>query len=136
MKVLYDTNIILDVLLKRPGLADDSARAVTIAVNKKVEGFIAAVSFSTFFYWAEKKRGRAVADESVKYFLSKMEVCAVDRGTISKAINSDYTDFEDEIIYSTAIENGIDTIVTRDKKGFKHARGLRILSPEEFVAMF
>jgi predicted nucleic acid-binding protein len=136
MKVLYDTNIILDVLLKRPGLADDSARAVTKAVNKAVQGFIAATSFNSIFYWAEKQKGRAVADEAVKYFLGKMEVCPVDRGTISKAINSDYTDFEDEIISSAAIENGIDAIVTRDKKGFKHTRGPRILSPAEFVAMF
>lgn len=136
MKILYDTNVLLDMILKRPGLAEDSARAITKAVNKDVSGFIAATSLATIFYWAEKEKGGDVAEESVKYFMEHMEVCAVDRGTISKAINADYTDFEDEIIYNAAIENGIDTIVTRDKKGFKHSRGLRVLSPEEFVALF
>jgi len=136
MKVLFDTNVILDVFLKRDTFSEASGAAISKAEKKHADGFVSASSITTIYYWAKKIKDRAAADAAIQMVVEIMRVTTVDSAIIHNAIKSDYADFEDEVIYQSAIAAGVDCIVTRDKKGFKHSRGPRILSPEEFVAMF
>ena len=59
-------------------------------------------------------------------------ILPVDDKVIELALNSDFRDFEDAIQYYCAIENGINILVTRNLKDFKHAR-IPVLTAEEFV---
>ncbi len=135
MKVLYDTNVILDVFLKRSGLSEASGKAVSRAETKRVDGFVCANSVTTIYYWAEKVINGAAADTAVKMVTQIMKVTSVDGAIIQKVIKEDYVDFEDEVIYQSAIAAGIDCIITRDKRGFKKAIGLKVLTPEQFLAI-
>lgn len=45
MKVLIDTNVILDVLCKREGFFEDADKIFKLCEVKKIEGYISALSF-------------------------------------------------------------------------------------------
>jgi predicted nucleic acid-binding protein len=136
MKVLYDTNVFLDLYLRREEFVEFSSIAIDKAGKNVVNGFASAVSITTIYYTIEKFRGRHTAEEAIKDLLSIIKIAPVGEKQIFDAANSEHSDFEDAVICQSAIDAGVDCIVTRDKKGFKHARGLRVLSPAEFVAMF
>ncbi|WP_024790288.1 PIN domain-containing protein [Lebetimonas sp. JH292] len=72
------------------------------------------------------------ANEVIYKLLKIFEISEVNKNTILGALKSDFNDFEDSIIYSSAYLNGIDYIVTRDKKGFKKSK-VKVLTPLEAV---
>lgn len=59
----------------------------------------------------------------------------MDENTIKMSLHSGFKDFEDAIIYFSALNNNIDLIITRNKKDFIKS-GLPVLSPEEFLSRF
>ena len=80
-----------------------------------------------------KSIDKKTANEVIYKLLKIFEISEVNKNTIIEALNNDFNDFEDSIIYSSAYLNGIDYIVTRDKKGFKNSKA-KVLTPLEAVA--
>ena len=56
----------------------------------------------------------------------------MDDKIIELSLASEFSDFEDAIQYYTAIENGIEIIITRNKKDFRHST-LPVLSAREYL---
>ena len=50
MKIFLDTNIILDVLVKREPYYIDSARIWTLIKEKSIQGYISAITINNFYY--------------------------------------------------------------------------------------
>lgn len=61
-----------------------------------------------------------------------VSVSPIDKKVIELALGSNFKDFEDAIQYYTAIELGIDIIITRSKKDFKNAK-LPIMNAKEYL---
>ncbi|MDO5510768.1 MAG: hypothetical protein Q4F57_08730 [Weeksellaceae bacterium] len=61
-----------------------------------------------------------------------VEVLPIDNKILKLSLASDFSDFEDAIQYYSAIENGMDVIITRNKKDFKSIN-LPVLSAKEFL---
>lgn len=55
MRVLLDTNIILDVILERENFYRDSDNVVKLCKNKKLYRFLAAHTITNLFYILRKK---------------------------------------------------------------------------------
>ena len=51
---------------------------------------------------------------------------------VDKALNSDFSDFEDAIQYYTALEHGISVILTRNLRDYKNASVI-VQTPEAFL---
>jgi hypothetical protein len=77
-----------------------------------------------------KEKSKEIAKEFILDLLEVMQILAVVRNIVIHAVNSDFSDFEDSIQNSVADLNGIDWIITRNKKDFRQSR-LQVLSPEE-----
>ncbi len=133
MKILLDINIVLDFFLEREPFFDEIYQIFSAIENKKINGFLCASSIDTIYYLISKSINKKTANEIVYQLLKIFEISEVNKNTILYALNSDFNDFEDSIIYSSAYLNGIDYIVTRDKKGFKNSQ-VKILTPVEAVA--
>ena len=54
MNVLLDTNIILDVVLNRPGFLDAAKTVFELAEQKRFRGFITASAITDIFYISKK----------------------------------------------------------------------------------
>ena len=134
MKVLVDTNVVLDVLLKREPFYKDSTVILYLAKGSVISAFLASVSMANVFYIL-RRRGKS-SDEAYLE-LDKLNiiftVAPVSDTTISTALGLRWNDFEDAIQFITAKENKADFIITRNKADYE-SFGITIMTPSEFIA--
>ena len=132
MRILLDTNIILDVALERQPFYSESVQLISLVYQRQVEGYISASTFSDIYYIVRKAKGRDLTLEFVRNISTFCQVATVDQSVISMALTTNFRDFEDAIQYSTAVINQLDAIVTRNKKDFP-VTNPRILTPAQLI---
>jgi len=131
MKVLFDTNVVLDVLLDREPFAPVSMRLFSKVEAGEIGGWICATTVTTIHYLASKEIGAVRARGAVETLLSLFEVASVNRVVLESALRSGFDDFEDAVIHEAARHVVADAIITRDVHGFERAT-LRVYAPMEF----
>lgn len=122
MRVLIDTNIVLDFLQEREPFAENAARLFERIDNREIEGFIAATTITNIYYIVRRAAGVVVAQDAITQILSELNICAVDRDVLEQALALNFQDFEDAVQYVCALVHGVDVIVTRDATGFVKCR--------------
>ncbi|MDE5798230.1 MAG: PIN domain-containing protein [Treponemataceae bacterium] len=134
MNVLFDTNVLLDVLLSRKGFAKNSLACMELAEQKRIKGFVSASAITDVYYIMQKAvRDREVAIDGLRRLLRILGVLPVDRKDIGLAVSLGWKDFEDSVQYAVARRRRIACILTRDKDGFALS-DIPVLSPDEFLA--
>lgn len=118
MKVLIDTNIIVDVALDRDPFFTESEQVVRFVEQQQIEGYISASTFSDFYYIIRKQKGHNWTRQFLQRMATLCEVATVNQAVISMALSTNFRDFEDAIQYSTAVVNQLDAIVTRNPQDF------------------
>jgi predicted nucleic acid-binding protein len=133
MKVLFDTNVVLDALLGREPIAMNVARLLARVERGQLTALVCATTVTTVFYLAVKAAGRERARALVGELIQLLDVAPVNRATIEAALESGGADFEDDVIVESARACGAEVIVTRDTAGFRHV-SCRAMAPEELLA--
>jgi len=134
MKLLVDTNVVLDVLLARQPFAADAARLLDAVDRGRLQGLLCATTVTTLFYLASKAVGARKAREQVRELLTMFEVAPVDQAVLASALDLDFTDLEDAVLHEAARAAGAEGLVTRNGKDFAKAT-LPVFTPGEVVAM-
>lgn len=134
MKVLFDTNIVLDVLLDRAPFADAAAALFSRAETGAITGYVCATTVTTVHYLAQRAAGRRKAQGNIEKILQLFEVAPVNRMVLESALQLKFSDFEDAVLHEAACHAGAQCIVTRDRSGFKKAR-LSIYTPDELLSI-
>ena len=134
MRVLLDTNVILDVALRRPGLFDGSRRALEKCEAESHELRISWHTLSNLFYILRRDRGGEKTLEFIRQLLGICFVADVGHADALHAIALGLTDFEDALQLSAAKSCRADIILTRNKTDFGHPPNITVLTPEEFIA--
>jgi predicted nucleic acid-binding protein len=134
LKVLFDTNVILDVLLDRKPFVEISAKLVNLVENQKIEGYLCATTLTTLDYLITKALDRSHAKIAIQSLLTLFKVCEVNSTVLEMAINSKFNDFEDAVQYFSGECCHINALVTRNIKDYKHAN-LPVYLPNELWAM-
>jgi len=132
VKVLIDTNVIVDVALEREPFYAESDRILTLAEEAQIQGYVSASTFSDLYYIIRRDKGRDWTLEFLRELATFCQVATVDSSAISMALTSHFKDFEDAIQYSTAVVNHIDAIVTRNPRDFPVATP-RIVTPNQLI---
>jgi predicted nucleic acid-binding protein len=132
MKILIDTNIVLDLLLEREPFVENAIALFERIEQGDLEGAIAATTVTNIFYIIRKTEGREIAITAINRLLIGLRFCAVDKQTVETALNLGLKDFEDSIQLACATLNQLDGIVTRDRKDFIGSN-LPIYSPTELL---
>jgi predicted nucleic acid-binding protein len=132
MKVLLDTNIILDWWLERRPFMDEAQYVLSAAESGQVEGSLCATSVTTLFYLSAKEGGASQGRKAIETLLKFLEIAPVNRAVVTQALESPTRDYEDAVLAFSARESKIDAIVTRDKHGFERSP-VRILSCSELI---
>ncbi|MEG3881061.1 PIN domain-containing protein [Microcoleus sp. herbarium7] len=119
MKVLIDTNIVLDFLLQREPFFQDAELLFQAIDTGQLIGYVTATTLTDIFY-ISRKHTRSVeqARQAVSETLIAMVICPIDRAVLESAFNSGLVDFEDAVQIFGAVAQGLDAILTRDNKGF------------------
>lgn len=132
MKVLFDTNILLDVFLKRESFYYKSVQLIAFAEEGKIEGWLCSTTVTTLYYLLSKELNRKKADVHINNLLKIFHVARVDRAVLAGATDSNFTDFEDAVLYQSAVHSRLDAILTRNQKDFKESE-LPVYTPVQFI---
>lgn len=132
MIILFDTNIILDALLKREPFVKEAAKLFMAIDKKVVTGFLCATSMTTVNYILSKSIGYKKALFAVQQLLRLFIVAPVNYDVLFTASISGFKDFEDAVLYESALTVQARGIVTRDPGDFKKSK-IRIYSPTELL---
>ena len=133
MKVLFDTNVVLDLILDREPDATYAAALFSVVEKKQISGFLCATTITTIHYLAQKTIGSKKTKKVIKQLLDLFRITPVDDIAIINAFNSDWKDFEDAILHQSAISGGIDAIVTRNITDYKKS-DLPIYLPKDILS--
>lgn len=133
MRVLFDTNVVLDHLLEREPHVDQAEELLSLVDSGRMEGVICSTTATTIHYLASKAVGEASATDYLRQLLAIFDVACVDREVLRGALDLGFSDFEDAVVHEAARTSGASAIVTRDAKGFAHSE-LPVFSPAELLA--
>ncbi len=132
MKLLIDTNVILDVLMKRMEFYEKSARVFKLCEIKKAEGFLSATTVTDVHYFLRKAIPHEQVQETMKTMLAIIDVAAVTKADIHKAFSYGMTDYEDAVQAACAKRIGASYIVTRNHKDYGLSP-VKAVAPDELM---
>jgi predicted nucleic acid-binding protein len=133
-RILFDTNVVLDVLLDRQPYVEASAATWAAVETGMSEGMLAAHTVTTIHYLVRKEMGASKARRIIAAILRVFGVAAVDGRTVQEALQLPLSDFEDAVTAAAARLAGCECIVTRDPKGFRGSP-VRSLTPEAVMPL-
>ena len=135
MVILVDTNVILDVLLKREPYRTYSEIILSKCANRQIIGYLAAHSVPNIFYILRKKYTQQERRKFIKNLCSIFRISDLNLDKILAAVdNEDFTDFEDCLQEECAVNIMADYIVTRNPRDFEKSR-VKVIDPEAFIAL-
>jgi predicted nucleic acid-binding protein len=134
-RVLFDLNVILDVLIRREPYFVDAARLWSLAESSQIEGFVAAHSFTTLFYLYRRQSDPARAYQAIRKLLQVFDVAGIDRQIIETACDLAWRDFEDAVQATAASRSNCDYLVTRNPEDYA-GMPVIVVQPAEFLAVW
>ena len=132
-KILLDTNVVLDFLLKREPNYRYAQTIVEEIANGAIQGFITASMATDIFYLLQKTNGKLFASNSLSDLLIILDVLTVYRDDVYSVLYSEWDDFEDALQTFVAVRCGLDAIITRNIKDYQKAKNIKIVRPHDFI---
>ncbi|MCR5105141.1 MAG: PIN domain-containing protein [Eubacterium sp.] len=139
MKILFDTNIIIDVLQDRKPWNEDSKKLFLAVADEKIDGYVTAKELCDIWYLAKQiHKGEENAQRMAQNYISKLShlfnILDISSEDIITAMSYEHGDFEDAVMMATAERTNMDCIVTRNIKDYAVPfASFSLKSPEELV---
>ena len=134
MKVLLDTNVVLDLLLQREPFCDDALKVFRLCEAGKVVACITINQTTDIFYLlCRSGKPAPLAKKIVAALVNNLKTLDVNQKDGLEALGSDMFDYEDALIAFCAKRHRVSYVITRNEKDFKLSP-IKALSPIEFVS--
>ena len=134
MKVIVDTNVVLDVLLAREPFLRPAVDVFRLVEESRIDAFICATTVTTVDYLLVKSLPTSDARSALRRLISLFEIATVNRPVIERALESKIQDFEDAVLDEAGQMAGADFVITRNTKDFTGS-SLKVCDPDEFIAL-
>ncbi len=131
-KIFVDTDIVLDLLSGSLPHFNYAAELFSLADENSIKLYVSSLTFANVNYILSRQLSAVQVRKMLLKFKTIITVLSVNDKIIELALASDFHDFEDAIQYNTAIENGINILLTRNLKDFKKAE-ISILTAQQFI---
>jgi predicted nucleic acid-binding protein len=131
VKVLIDTNIVLDIALNRKPFVENAALLWRLAEQKEIAVCLSNTSITDIFYIVRKHAGQEKARAFIADILDTFSLADIDEEGFREALGSDMSDFEDAVQYVICTRNGCDALATRNKVDFGNRPN--VLDPAELI---
>jgi predicted nucleic acid-binding protein len=132
MTVLFDTNVMLDVLIARDPYVQDATALFNHVEQGQIQGLITSTTVTTIYYVGRKAIGEQPIRARIRDLLHIFATAPVHESALQSALNIDFRDFEDAVLHEAARQAGADGIVTRNARDFTAAT-LSVYSPTELL---
>lgn len=134
MKVLIDTNIILDYLADRAPYADNAEKIFSLC-GDELTGILTASAVTDVYYILRKVVGREQALEHLKLLFAVLDVADVGKTDLLRAMELDIQDFEDALVAQCAKRVKAEHIITRNIRDFLNSP-IPPIAPDDFLNRF
>ena len=131
MKVLIDTNVALDILLKRQDYPNADV-IYSLAEKNQISCYISASAVTDIFFLSKNDLGKKPAKEALKTLLQVFHPATVTDSHIYQALYLEWNDFEDSVQYIVGEGLAVDYIVTRNTQDFASS-SIPVVTPEQFL---
>ena len=133
MKIVFDTNIILDVLVEREPFVEMSNRALDVIDRKDIAGAMTANTVTDlFFLYRKHLPDPARRKEAIRGLMTALTGLDTTRSLCISALDSPMADFEDALLAESAKQWSADCIVTRNIADFA-ASPVEAITPEDLL---
>ena len=138
IKVFLDTDVILDLLLKRKPFHYSAYKIFTSIENRRITGYTSPLVIAKLHYILTKLLKKEKSIEIIKDLLQILKLTTIDEEIILKIfLHKKIKDFEDLIQYYSAKEFFIEYLITRNIKDYPESTNdIKIISSEKFVSLF
>lgn len=131
MRVLLDTNVVLDFILKRTPFNIEAKEIFVRAARKEIEIFVSPITPINAFYTTRKEKGKDVAFPAIEGLLKIVKITRTDETVLQNALSLNFNDYEDAVQHECAVAENLDAIVTRNAKDYKNS-SVKTYSPRNF----
>lgn len=132
MRLIVDTNVVLDVLLDRRPFVEPAARLFALIERSKIEAAVCATTLTTVHYLLTQSLSREEGRRTLQGLLELFEIAPVNRPVLEGALQSKIQDFEDAVLEQAGRLVGADAIITRNTKDFRKS-SIKALDPVELL---
>lgn len=132
MKILIDTNVVLDALLDREPFVQSATQIFALTEQSRLESYLCATTITTVDYLLSQVLKKHAARSALKRLIELFAIAPVNRPVIEAALRSKITDFEDAVLEQAAYLVGAQSIISRDAKDFKKSI-VKVLDPAELL---
>ena len=130
--IFFDTDVILDISIERKTDIKDSVKIINLVEDGLYKGYTSSLIFSNIYYIQRKLIGHEATIDFLKNLRLLLTVLNVDDLIIQKALESEFSDFEDAIQYFTSLKNNMDCIITRNINDYKKST-IPVYTPTELL---
>jgi predicted nucleic acid-binding protein len=135
MKVLLDTNILMDALQERQPFDVDAKDILKRGQDKKLICLFTANAATDIFYIYSKAHDVKTARSALRFLLTNYDVVSVTQEDCLNALKLPLNDFEDALAAVCAQKVEADYIVTRDEKFLSEKLSVKVISPKELLSI-
>jgi predicted nucleic acid-binding protein len=132
MRVLLDTNVVLDYLLEREPFVHTAGRLLELNVQGAFDGYVSGITPINVFYIGRRFLERDKLRQALKDLLFAVRVCPITHTVLNQAFALPFTDYEDAVQHASATASLLDAIVSRNLEDYKNAT-LPVFSPTAFL---
>ena len=133
MIVYFDTNVVVDILLKREPFFNDSFKALSAIASKSANGIIGTSAITDIYYIINKEiKDKEKSLNSIFNILKILLLVETIPQDIFTAKVLNIPDFEDSVVSAIANRNEADYIITRNTYNFTKS-SIQAISPSDFL---
>jgi predicted nucleic acid-binding protein len=136
MKVIIDTNIIIDILEHREPYFQDSYRTILLGLQDKLEALLSAAAVADIYFIISRSIGDSKkVQEKINALNVLIKICDTTSEDVNTALSLNMAGFEDAMIAAIAKRETADYIVTRNEKAFAGSP-VPAISPSQLLGQF
>lgn len=133
IRILVDTDVVLDFLTGREPFAEQAARIFTLSEHGTITACVSALTIANCYYILRWYASHRLVIEKLMQFSGLVEILDIRKECIMNAFLSGFSDFEDAIQHEVArSEPPLTTIVTRNIRDFRKST-VPAMMPGEFL---
>ena len=135
MKVLIDTNVVIDYLTDHVDFAEAAEMVFDLCEQNELVGILTANTITDIYYIMRKLIGREKTIQNLKLLFSVFETSDIGKSDLLRAIDLEMKDFEDALIAACAKRIKADYILTRNTRDFANSP-IHGITPKDFLMLF
>ena len=133
MKVVIDSNVVLDALRPNPDFEAEAKSVFQLIWQDKITPYMCANSLTDIFYVLQKVQGAEKTKITIANLITAVKIVPLTESDCTDALALPMNDFEDAIIAVCARKISADYIVSRDEKFIKAGTEVEVITPKQLM---